>query len=113
MIKPEQKVRKLKDNYLDFGQRINELFADIENDIVKELRENREEYKTLHRQVVDLKMRHPFINELLDGTGEIQLTSEEHAVLREFLRLQFLLDDMERQHLYFRGHTDAISYLKK
>ncbi len=103
----------MKDNYLDLGQRIEELFADIENDIVKELRENREEYKTLHRQVLDLKMRHPFINNLRDGTGEIHLTADEHTVLAEFLRLKFIMDDMERQHLYFRGHTDAISYLKK
>ncbi len=23
------------------------------------------------------------------------------------------MEDMERQHIYFRGHTDAVAYLKK
>lgn len=45
----------------------------------------------------------------MDGSGEISLSAEEH----EYFRLQFRLDDMERQRLYFRGHTDCISYLKK
>jgi len=113
MIKSEQKVRRLKDNYLDLGQRIEDLFADIENDIIRDLRENREEYKILHRQIIDLKTQYPFINTLRNGTGEIHLTADEHTILAEFLRLQFILEDMERQHLYFRGHTDAMSYLKK
>lgn len=34
-------------------------------------------------------------------------------VLTKFFRLQFRLESMEREHIYFRGHTDCISYLKK
>ena len=49
----------------------------------------------------------------MDGSGEISLTAEEHEVLTKYFRLRFRLDDMERQRLYFRGHTDCISYLKK
>ena len=50
---------------------------------------------------------------VIDGSGDISLTAEEHEVLTEYFRLRFRLDDMERQRLYFRGHTDCISYLKK
>lgn len=31
----------------------------------------------------------------------------------KFLRLRRKLDDMEREQLYFREHTDAIAYLRK
>lgn len=55
----------------------------------------------------------PFIGKVMDGSGDISLTAEEHEVLTEYFRLRFRLDDMERQRLYFRGHADCISYLKK
>ena len=48
---------------------------------------------------------------VMDGSGGVSLTAEEHEVLIEYFRLQFRLDDMERGRLYF--HTDCISYLKK
>ena len=55
----------------------------------------------------------PFIGKIMDGSGGISLTAEEHEVLTEYFRLRLRLDDMERRRLYFRGHTDCISYLKK
>lgn len=50
---------------------------------------------------------------LMEGSGEIQLTAEEHAIFVQYLRLIRKWDDMERQQFYFRGHTDAVAYLKK
>ena len=41
------------------------------------------------------------------------MTVEEHAAFVQCLRLSRKLDDMERLQLYFRGHTDAVVYLKK
>ena len=41
------------------------------------------------------------------------MTAEEHAAFVECMKLKRQLDDMERLHIYFRGHTDAFAYLKK
>ena len=50
---------------------------------------------------------------VMEDKGEIHLTAEEHAAFVQCLRLSRKLDDMERLQLYFRGHTDAVAYLKK
>ena len=49
----------------------------------------------------------------MEGDCEIHLTDEEHAVLLRYLHLYRKMDDMERLHIYFRGQTDAVAYLKK
>ena len=53
------------------------------------------------------------VAEVMEDKGEIHLTAEEHAAFVQCLRLSRKLDDMERLQLYFRGHTDAVAYLKK
>ena len=41
------------------------------------------------------------------------MTAEEHVAFTQYLHLVRQWDDMERQQIYFRGHTDAVAYLKK
>ncbi|MBR9938022.1 hypothetical protein KE513_11005 [Oscillospiraceae bacterium Marseille-Q3528] len=41
------------------------------------------------------------------------MTAKEHAAFTQYLHLVRQRDDMERQQIYFRGHTDAVAYLKK
>lgn len=41
------------------------------------------------------------------------MTAEEHVAFTQYLYLVRQWDDMERQQIYFRGHTDAVGYLKK
>ena len=100
-------------SYTDLAQRIEESFAEIEDEAIFDFRETDEEYNALYQQILRLKENNPFIRKVIDGNGEISLSAEEHRVLTEYFRLRFRLDDMERQRLYFRGHTDCISYLKK
>ena len=100
-------------SYTDLAQRIEESFAEIEDEAISDFRETDEEYNALYQQILRLKENNPFIRKVIDGNGEISLSAEEHGLLTEYLRLRFRLDDMERQRLYFRGHTDCISYLKK
>lgn len=100
-------------SYTDLAQRIEESFAEIEDEAISDFRETDEEYNALYQQILRLKENNPFIRKVIDGNGEISLSAEEHEVLTEYFRLRFRLDDMERQRLYFRGHTDCISYLKK
>ena len=41
---------------------------------------------------------------------ELRNENEEYAAFTQYLHQR---DDMERQQIYFRGHTDAVAYLKK
>ncbi len=103
----------MSNDYMDLGQRLENDFPEIENDIMADLQESSEEYAGLHRQLSELKAQYPTVRKLLEGDGEVCLTAEEHAALKQIIQLRFRLDDLERRQLYFRGHTDAISYLKK
>lgn len=100
-------------SYLDLSERIADSFDEIENDITVDLRKTNEEYQSLFQSISELKAQYPFIDKVMEGSGEISLSAEEHEVLTKFFRLQFRLESMERQHIYFRGHTDCYSYLKK
>lgn len=100
-------------DYMDLGQRLEKDFPEIENDIIANLEENSEEYAALHRQLSALKKQYPAVCKLLEDGGEVYLTAEEHATLKQIAQLRFRLDDLERRQLYFRGHTDAIFYLRK
>ena len=100
-------------SYFDLADRIEESFSEIESDITVDLRENNEEYRSLYNSTSELKAKHPFIQKVMEGGGELTLSAEEHEVLARFFKLQFRLENMERQHIYFRGHTDCFSHLKK
>jgi hypothetical protein len=100
-------------SYTDFAQRIEETFAEIEDEAIADFRKTDESYANLYQQITELKASHPFIGKIMDGSGDISLSAEEHEILTEYFHLRFRLDDMERRRLYFRGHTDCISYLKK
>ena len=71
------------------------------------------EYTELKAQMEELKRQHPAIGALLEGKGELSFTAEEHEALKEFIRLYMRADNMEREHIYFRGHADGFAYLKK
>ena len=99
--------------YLDLPSRLEDAFPEIDNDIMMELRNENEEYSELLQKISDLKQKTLFLSDLLDGSGEIRLTAEEHAAFTQYLHLVRQRDDMERQQIYFRGHTDAVAYLRK
>ena len=99
-------------SYLDLPERIKKSFIDIDSDIVTDLRASDAKYAELFKQVSELKQSHPFIDQVLEGDGDITMTAEEHATFVKCMSLTKRMEDMERQHIYFRGHTDAFSYLK-
>ena len=100
-------------SYTDLAQRIEESFAEIEDEAIADFKKTDETYAALYQQISKLKADNPFIGKVMDGNGSISLSTKKHEVLTEYFRLRFKIDDMERQRLYFRGHTDCISYLKK
>lgn len=100
-------------SYYDLAQRIEDSFSEIENDITVDFRKNNEEYHALYQKISDLKAAHPVISKIMEGEGDISLTAEEHKAVTEYFHLQFKIETMERQQLYFRGHTDCMAYLKR
>ena len=100
-------------SYLELPERIKDSFPDIDSDCVVDLRNTNTEYAELFQKLAVIKQQHPYIDKILEGDGEIALTAEEHAVFVDCMRLSRKLDDLERLHLYFRGHTDALAYLKE
>ena len=103
----------MSDTYFDLPSRLEDSFSDIESDIIMDLRNSNEEYAALHNKISEMKQQHPFIDKVMNGSGETHLTDEEHTVFAEYLHLLFKLADMERLQIYFRGHMDAFAYLKK
>ena len=103
----------MSDTYTDLPARIADAFPEIESDITMDLQDTNEEYAALSDEISGWKQRHPFIDKVMEGSGEIHLTAEEHTALAKYLSMKFCLEDMERLHIYFRGQTDAVAYLKK
>jgi len=105
---------KLNENiYLGLPQRITEIFSEIDSDICMELLHADEKYAELFNKSDELQKMHPFIMAVLEGSGEVTLTAEEHDALIEYLGVKIEMDDIERQHIYFHGHKDNFAYLKK
>lgn len=99
--------------YIDLPERIKAQYLDIDSDIVTDLRHTDADYAALFNQIAEMKKANPFIDKVLEEKGDITMTTEEHSAFVECMRLKRQLDDMERLHTYFRGHTDAFAYLKK
>ena len=97
----------MSDSYFDLPSRIEDDFAEIDSDIVMDLQNTNEDYAELSDRMDQLRAQCPVIDRLGEDDGEIHMTAEEHrGLVRQ-------MEDMERQHIYFRGHTDAVAYLKK
>lgn len=103
----------MKDKYFDLASRIEDSFAEIDSDIIMDMRNTNEEYAELYDEISEIKKRCPFISKILGEKGDVCLSAEEHDTLIQYFNLVRRLEDMERQQIYFRGHTDAVAYLKK
>lgn len=103
----------MSDQYIPMIERISEEYDKSDSNMVLELAATDQEYADLKQQMSELKHQHHFIEKLLEGDGEVQLTAQEHEILNQYFRLYLRADNMERKHIYFRGHTDGFSYLKK
>ena len=99
--------------FTDLPKRIEEDYPELENDMLLELRQKDKDYEQIHEQFYDMEEQYPFILEVLESKGNISLTEEEHAILLEYLAMYRKMDEKERIHIYFRGHTDALAYLQK
>lgn len=111
--KNDKEVSTVSDSYFDLPSRIEDAFAEIDSDIVMDLLNTDEDYTALSERMDKLKTQYPVIDKMNEGSGEIRMTAEEHRAYVDYLNLARQMEDMERQHIYFCGHTDAVAYLKK
>ena len=103
----------MSDQYIPMIERISEEYDESDSNMVLELADTDQGYAALKQQMSEFKHQYPFIEKLLEGDGEIRLSAQEHEILNQYFRLYFRADNMERKHIYFRGHTDCFSYLEK
>jgi DNA-binding NtrC family response regulator len=99
--------------YQSLTERIKESFPEIDSDIATDLRKQDEDYLALFREIDRLQNEYPVIMALLEGEGKISMTAEEHAALVRYLCVMHEMEDMERRHIYFRGHSNGYAYLKE
>ena len=97
----------MSDQYIPMIERISEEYDESDSNMVLELADTDQGYAALKQQMSELKHQYPFIEKLLEGDGEIRLSAQEHEILNQYFRLYFRADNMERKHIYFRGHTDC------
>lgn len=97
----------MSDSYFDLPSRIEDAFAEIDSDIVMDLLNTDEDYAAFSDRMDKLKTQYPVIDKMNEDSGEIRMTAEEHRAYVDYLNLARQMEDMERQHIYFRGHTDA------
>ena len=103
----------MSDTYFDLPSRLEDSFPEIDSDIVIDLLNTDEDYAGLSDRMDKLKTQYPVIDKMNEDSGEIRMTAEEHRAYVNYLNLVRQMEDMERQHIYFHGHTDAVAYLKK
>lgn len=103
----------MSDSYFDLPSRIEDDFAEIDSDIVVDLQNTNADYAELADRMAELKAQYPVIDKMNEDSGEIRMTADEHRAYVTYLSLARQMENMERQHIYFRGHTDAVAYLKK
>lgn len=111
--KNDKEVSTVSDSYFDLPSCIEDTFAEIDSDIVMDLPNTDEDYAALSDRMDKLKTQYPVIDKVNEDSGEIRMPAEEHRAYVDYLNLARQMEDMERQHIYFRGHTDAVAYLKK
>ncbi len=94
-------------------KRVEELFGEIDNDIVMNLLHSNDEYSKLYYRRIEIQRQYPAVQKAVDGEGGVSLNNDEHKALVEYLRVNEQANSMEHLEVYFQGHVDCMAYLKK
>lgn len=71
----------MSDQYTPVIKRISEEYDERDSNMVLELATTDQEYADLKQEMSKLKHQHSFIEKLLQGKGEVQITAWEHGIL--------------------------------
>lgn len=94
-------------------ERLEELFGEIDNDIVMNLLHSNDEYSKLYNRRIEIQRQYPAVQKAVDGEGGVSLNNAEHKALVEYLRVNEQAVSIEHMEVYFQGHADCMAYLKK
>lgn len=61
----------------------------------------------------EMECRYSYILNVIEGRGAISLTVEEYEIVRKYMSRMYEKETIERCQIYFRGHTDGYTYVKK
>lgn len=103
----------MNSNYIDLSTRIKKDFSEINSNIVMDLYKTNKQYAELQNDVSKLKKQYPFIDRIIEESGEMNLSAQEHNILIQYFQLSRQMENMERKHIYFCGQKDIIAYLKE
>lgn len=103
----------LNDAFYDLSKRIADAFPEIDNDIITDMMKQNENYAEIRKQLDTVLKNNPFITTVIEGNAAVSLSADEHTILVDYFDLFIKMTNMERQQIYFRGHTDNFAHLKK
>ena len=92
---------------------IEATFDEVCEGVCKDLRESSTEYKELMSEIATLTQKFPIIASRSDIKGDVHLSAEENTALSRYQYLRVLAEDIERLHIYLRGHKDSYAFLKQ
>lgn len=67
-------------------------------------------YQELRKEQNEIMEKFPYVDEVLEGQGEVVLTKEEHAAVVHYLEIQQKMDSAQRREYYRFGHVHAQRY---
>lgn len=83
---------------------------ELDHRVVQYLLENHMEYQKLREKLTEESRKCSVITRLVDATGEIHFTSEEHQIYLRYRQLQENMEAVERKYLYLMGQADMVPY---
>lgn len=101
-----------QDYYYSIWQRLEDSFPEIDCAICSGLYLSKNEYKILRQEADELLKDYPIIYEFLEKKGPVRLSAIDHEIIQKYFALMKEINNMERHHIYFNGHTDGFVYLK-
>jgi hypothetical protein len=104
---------KETDRFCDLVKYMEDYFPEVEGMILEDLGEQDSGYQAVCEQLCSMIRKYPFITAIIEGSGDIVLSAEEHQILKEFFKTDIEKEEIERKQLYFQGHVDGYAYLKK
>lgn len=82
----------------------------VESKVYVFLRNSHDEYMRLQKQRNEIVEKYPILINLVEESGQISLTEEEHAAFRQFVVINDRMTRLEMQAYYFCGHADFQKY---
>lgn len=89
------------------------LLEKVDRDTVQELLADHEEYRTFCAKRKELLNQYPVIETLLEDSGEVSISEQEHQAVLEYFQVRDKIENKERLYHYLYGHIHCYEYMKK